>query len=84
MIRRVEGSAGAVETPIGHLPAAGDLNLDGVELSEEAREKLFGFDRDGWRAEFDAIAGYLADYGPRMPQALKDEQGRIAEMLGVK
>ena len=82
MIGRVKGEAGAVETPIGHLPTAGDLNLDGVELGDEAREKLFGFERDGWRAEFDSIGEYLDTYGPRMPPALKEEQQRIAAALG--
>jgi phosphoenolpyruvate carboxykinase (GTP) len=81
MIKRVEGEAGAVETPIGALPELGDLNLDGVALSDEAREKLFGFDAEGWRREFEGIAGYLDEYGPRMPQALKDEQRRIAGLL---
>ncbi|RPE80951.1 phosphoenolpyruvate carboxykinase (GTP) [Vulcaniibacterium tengchongense] len=82
MIGRVEGRAGAVETPIGHLPRASDLNLDGVELSEEARARLFAFDRAGWQAEFESIGAYLDEYGPRMPQALKDEQRRIAQALG--
>jgi phosphoenolpyruvate carboxykinase (GTP) len=43
MIQRVKGEAGSVETPIGHLPADGDLNLDGITLGEEARAKLFRF-----------------------------------------
>ncbi len=81
MIRRVEGKAGAVETPIGHLPRAEDLNLDGVALSDEAHELLFGFDRAGWQAEFASIGDYLEEFGARTPQALKDEQQRIATRL---
>jgi phosphoenolpyruvate carboxykinase (GTP) len=81
MISRVEGRAGAVETPIGLLPRGQDLNLEGLDLTAEAREKLFGFERDGWRAEFESIGEYLSGYGPRMPQALKDEQRRIASVL---
>jgi phosphoenolpyruvate carboxykinase (GTP) len=83
MIKRVESKADAVETPIGALPKLGEINLNGVALSDEARDKLFGFDRDGWRAEFDAIGSYLDEYGPRMPQALKDEQRRIAADLNT-
>ncbi|MGV8940373.1 MAG: phosphoenolpyruvate carboxykinase (GTP) [Lysobacter sp.] len=81
MIGRVEGKAGAMETPIGHLPSVADLNLEGIELDEEARAKLFGFEKAGWQAEFASIGEYLDEYGPRMPQALKDEQQRIATML---
>ncbi|UOV06479.1 phosphoenolpyruvate carboxykinase (GTP) [Pseudoxanthomonas sp. F37] len=81
MIRRVEGRAEAVETPIGHLPRAEDLNLDGVALSDEAHELLFGFDRAGWQAEFASIGEYLREFGARTPQALRDEQQRIAARL---
>jgi phosphoenolpyruvate carboxykinase (GTP) len=81
MIGRVSGEANAVETPIGYLPAATDLNLDGIALSDEAKAKLFGFDHAGWQAEFGSIGDYLAEYGPRMPQALRDEQQRIATIL---
>lgn len=81
MIGRVKGEAGATETPIGRLPKAGDLNLDGVNLNDEAQAKLFGFDHAGWSAEFDSIGEYLREYGPRMPQALHDEQQRIAAAL---
>jgi phosphoenolpyruvate carboxykinase (GTP) len=81
MLRRADGEVGAVETPIGALPRTEDLNLDGVALSDEARALLFGFDRDGWRAEFDSIGSFLDEYGPRMPQALRDEQARIRAAL---
>jgi len=81
MIKRVKGEAGAVETPIGNLPGTGDLNVDGIALSEEAKAKLFGFDQAGWQAEFASIGEFLDEYGPRMPEALKGEQQRIASAL---
>ena len=81
IIGRVEGRAQATETPIGHLPAPGALNLDGLSLDAEAMEKLFGMDRDGWLAEFDGIAGYLSDFGPRMPKALGEQAREIAARL---
>jgi phosphoenolpyruvate carboxykinase (GTP) len=81
MIGRVKGDASAVATPIGHLPTVTDLNLDGVVLSEDAKAKLFSFDRAGWQAELASIGEYLEEYGPRMPPALKAEQQRIAAAL---
>ncbi|HZW18276.1 MAG TPA: phosphoenolpyruvate carboxykinase (GTP) [Luteimonas sp.] len=82
MIGRVKGEAGAVDTAIGALPRPQDLNLEGVELSDEARDKLFGFDPEGWRSEFDGIGEYLAGYGERAPEALLAEHARIAKRLG--
>ncbi|KAF1717233.1 phosphoenolpyruvate carboxykinase (GTP) [Pseudoxanthomonas wuyuanensis] len=81
MIKRVKGQAEAVETPIGYLPDADTLNLQDLSLSDEARVKLFWFDQEGWRAEFDGIGQFLAEFGARTPQALKDEQRRIAALL---
>ena len=73
IIGRVEGQAAALETPIGHLPTPGAVNLEGVVLGEEAKDKLFGFGRDAWRSEFAAITAELEGYGPRMPPKLLAE-----------
>ena len=81
MIKRVEGTAGAQDTPIGSLPVQGELNLDGLDLSDEARGKLFGFDQAGWQAEFASIGQYLQEYGPRMPRALTALQARISDAI---
>ena len=82
MIGRVEGTAGAIETPIGLQPTEDDINLGGVGLGEDARSLLFGFDRAGWQSEFEGIRTYLHDYGPRMPPPLIQEQARIEDALG--
>lgn len=81
MVGRVTGHAEAVETPIGYLPGRDSLNLEGVTLSDEAQAKLFGFDGAGWQAEFASIGEFLGEFGERTPQALKDEQQRIAALL---
>jgi len=81
MIRRVKGEVGAVATPIGALPKAEDVNLDGIVLSDEASEKLFGFERDGWRREFDSLREFLGEFGQRMPGELEAERTRISTQL---
>ena len=81
MIGRVKGTAGAVETPIGRVPGPGDLNLDGLSLDAAQLEALLHIDVAGWRAELAGIAEYLDSFGPRMPEALKAEQRRIAAAL---
>src|SRR5688572_4709094 len=81
MIGRVNGQADAVDTPIGALPQAGHVKLDGVALSDEAKAKLFGFDRDGWRQEFESLEAFLAEFGDRMPSALEAERRKIHQAL---
>jgi phosphoenolpyruvate carboxykinase (GTP) len=81
MVRRVKGEVSAVETPIGALPRIADVNLEGVELSEEARAKLFGFDRDGWRDEFQSLERFLAEFGSHAPQGLEAERRSIVQAV---
>jgi phosphoenolpyruvate carboxykinase (GTP) len=81
MIGRVQGTASAVDTPIGALPEASHLNLDGVALSEEAKQKLFGFDRAGWKQEFESLEAFLAEFGDRMPESLEGERRKIHQAL---
>jgi len=82
MLRRVEGSVEAAETPIGLLPQPGDLNAD--DVAPEAVDLLLGVDTDGWREELAAIAAYFDGYGERMPQALLAECERISAALEAR
>jgi phosphoenolpyruvate carboxykinase (GTP) len=84
MLKRVEGDAGAIETPIGNLPRPEDLNLDGLHLPDGAMEELFHIDTAGWRAEQDAIGEYLDGYGAHQPDRLKAERQRIAGALDAE
>jgi phosphoenolpyruvate carboxykinase (GTP) len=82
MLRRVAGEAGAVETPIGHLPRTGDLNISGLEIDPGDLEELLRVDVAGWKAEMESIGDYLGEYGSRAPSALHAEQQKIAAELG--
>jgi phosphoenolpyruvate carboxykinase (GTP) len=82
MIRRVEGQADAIETPIGFLPRPADLNTDGLEISASALDSLLEVDRDGWRRELEAIGSYLEGFGDRAPGRLLEQQRRINAALG--
>ena len=81
IVGRCSGSEGAVDTPIGLLPQEGDLNLDGLKLPAAQLQALLHVDVEGWIAEYESIGEYLASYGERMPQALRNEQRRIAAQL---
>ncbi|MDE1922524.1 MAG: phosphoenolpyruvate carboxykinase (GTP) [Gammaproteobacteria bacterium] len=73
IIERCEGTAGAVDTAIGHLPGPRDLDTQGLDLARGALEELLAVDPATWGEEFDAIAAYLDEYGDRLPQGLRRE-----------
>ena len=81
IVRRLEGEAGAVDTPIGRLPITSELDLDGVEVTPQAVEELFAIDTDSWRAEADLTEEYFAQFGDRVPQALRGELAELRERL---
>ncbi len=83
MIDRVEGKARGVNTPIGVLPARGELNLQGLEMAPAALDQLLEVDTDGWQAELAAIGEYLEGFSPRLPERLRQEQQRVAAKLAA-
>ena len=70
-----------VETPIGTIPAAADLDLSGLALDTEDVEELLAVDVEGWLAEIPLIREYYEQFGARMPKALSDELDQLQARL---
>jgi phosphoenolpyruvate carboxykinase (GTP) len=81
MIQRVEGRAEGRETPIGTLPAKGEINSEDLSLAPGALEELLRVDVNGWQEELRAIGLYLDGFGARMPERLKAERERVSKAL---
>ncbi|TIH31653.1 phosphoenolpyruvate carboxykinase (GTP) [Subtercola vilae] len=86
IIRRLEGDVAARQTPIGGLPLAHELNVDGLGLTRDQLDTLLGLDAEGWVIEADETERYFASLGSdRMPAALTDEltrlRGGLAKLL---
>ena len=82
-LRRVNGEVDAVDSLNGRLPRREDLNLEGLDLSDEQLDELFELDPAAWAAEADLTQEYFAQFGDRLPAALTEElealRQRIAE-----
>ncbi len=81
MLKRVEGKVAGRATAIGTLPEAGELNRNGLAVSDADLETLLAVDTPAWRTEVGAIADYLEEFGERTPRALFDELEKTAEAL---
>ena len=84
ILDRVEGKVDARETPIGHLPNVADIDISGLDVSQETMEALLSVNADQWQDEVTAISEYLGEFGSRTPQALKDELAKISTALKAK
>nr|WP_206064386.1 phosphoenolpyruvate carboxykinase (GTP) [Oleiagrimonas sp. C23AA] len=81
ILARVSGQVEARETPVGRLPHADDLPLDGLPLADGALEALLSVDTEAWRDELAAIERHLASFGERLPQALTDELANMRKAI---
>ena len=78
---RLDGKAGAVQTAIGHVPAAIDLELDGLGLTGSQLETLLGVDPNIWLAEAALIPEAYRRFGDRLPKALWAQLDGLTERL---
>ena len=83
VIRRCEQRTDAVETPIGLLPDARDLDLAGLDLAPTDLSELLHIDRAGWDRELTQLAEDFAAYGPRLPARLEHERRRVLAALNA-
>ncbi|MGV8852409.1 MAG: phosphoenolpyruvate carboxykinase (GTP) [Rhodoglobus sp.] len=70
ILERVDGQVAACESPLGLLPRDGDLNIDGLGLSDDTMAQLFAIDTDSWKAEVDSTEAFFATFDGRVPAAV--------------
>ncbi|HWD61398.1 MAG TPA: phosphoenolpyruvate carboxykinase domain-containing protein, partial [Humibacter sp.] len=73
IVGRLERTAGAVDAPIGRVPARASLDLEGLELDTDAVDRLFEIDPAAWLAECDLTEDFFGRFGTRVPAALTAE-----------
>ena len=78
---RCEGTAEAVETPIGRLPTLDGLDFSGLDLSQDEIATLLKVDVEGWMSEIPLIESYYEGFGDHVPKALWQELQSLKEQL---
>jgi phosphoenolpyruvate carboxykinase (GTP) len=83
MVDRIQGKGGAVETPVGLVPKADALNMEGLELGKATLEALLHVERDEWAEEVPEIRAFFERFGDRLPAAMNQALDGLAQRLGV-
>jgi phosphoenolpyruvate carboxykinase (GTP) len=78
---RVNGAGEAVESPIGYIPATGAIDVSGLGISDAEMTELLAVDPEEWRAEVPSIEAHFAEFGDRIPDALRDELSALEKRL---
>jgi len=81
--RRLEAEANGTETPIGVVPTADDLELDGLGEPRERVEDALRVDPAEWRDELPTMHEHFASFGDKLPPALRDELAALEHRLAA-
>ena len=81
IVDRLEGIAGAEETAIGRFPLAGELDVTGLDISEETMAELFHVDAASWLAEADLTGEYFTKFGDKVPAELHEQLATLKSRL---
>ncbi|MHA7145817.1 phosphoenolpyruvate carboxykinase (GTP) [Arthrobacter sp. TmT3-37] len=79
VIERLEGTADAVETPIGFVPTGDALDLTGLDMTPAEVEAAVHVDAVEWAEELDGIEQWYARFGGSLPTELKDQLEELKE-----
>ncbi|MEO6880160.1 MAG: phosphoenolpyruvate carboxykinase (GTP), partial [Mycobacteriaceae bacterium] len=83
VIGRLEGTAAATETAIGHVPTAADLDLDGLSEPTSDVEAALAVDTGEWQAEIPLIEEWFTKIGDKLPSGMRDELETLKQRLGA-
>ncbi len=81
IIDRCEDKVDAVETAIGYVPKAEDINIEGLkDVSLDTIKELLTIDEENWKKEAEGIEQFYGEL-TRVPQELYDELANLKAKL---
>jgi len=81
IVKRCNGEADATETAIGFVPAAEDINLEGLDMDIEVLKSILEVDNEKWLGEAAGIEEFYEKFGDRLPEELKAQLEALKERL---
>ena len=82
ILDRCEGKVDADITPIGYIPKAEDINIEGLkDVTLDTIKELLTVDNASWLDDVANIKEFYAQVGDRVPQALYDELAALEARL---
>ena len=84
ILARCEGKVDANISPIGYLPKAEDINIEGLEdVTLDTIKDLLSVDVDSWLQDVENIKEFYAQVGARVPETLYDELAALEARLNA-
>ncbi len=84
IVGRIEGTAEAETTPIGHVPTAGQMDLAGLDVDAVDVDEALTVDVEEWKAEIPLIEEWFEFIGDKLPSGIRDEFEALKERLAAR
>ena len=81
VIGKVSGDLVGTDSALGEIPAAGELDLSGLDLDEATINQLFEIDKASWSAEIETIREFFAGFGNQLPSELATELAELEKRI---
>ena len=81
IIDRCEGKVDAVETPIGYVPKAEDIDLTDLDFDIETLKSILEVDKETWKKEAAEIEEHYKKFGDRLPKELVNQLNNLKANL---
>ncbi len=82
ILARCEDKVDAKLTPIGYVPNAEDINIEGLDgINVDTIRELLSVDTDSWLDDIKNIKEFYAQVGERVPAAMYDELAALEARL---
>ncbi len=70
IVEQVAGTGKSVATPIGIMPTADAIDVEGLDVSAHDMEELLKVNKDEWLNEVESIRKHYDGYGKKLPKEL--------------
>jgi len=81
VVERVSGEAEAVKTPIGYMPTANAIDVNGLDVSAAEMQELLKVNKEEWLNEVESIKAHYATYGAKLPAELQNQLAALEARL---
>jgi phosphoenolpyruvate carboxykinase (GTP) len=82
MFGRCNGTAEAEDSLLGLVPAAGEIDIEGLDLSEDEMRELRSVDPGDLRDQIPQMRQHFAQFGDRLPERIRAQMQDLEERLG--
>ncbi|NLE78377.1 MAG: phosphoenolpyruvate carboxykinase (GTP), partial [Rhodococcus sp.] len=82
IVGRIEGKAAVESTPVGNVPTAAQINLEGLDVEPADVDESLKVDVEEWKQEIPLIEEWFEFIGDKLPTGVRDEFEALKQRLG--